>query len=355
MAREKSKLPIMVSRQNSAIRRFHSIVWGGRLFLSTRSYSSHLNGQRYFLVSPTEIQTLLHSIRTGAAKPLARGITIVENDLEGAEELLTSLQHTATPKLIGITGPPGAGKSTLVNALLQEWTTAGKKVAVIAVDPSSPFHFGSLLGDRIRMSRFYNHPQVFIRSLASRGALGGLHPRIFEIADLVKEAGFDLIIIETVGVGQSEVEIAGIADCTIVALVPEAGDTIQTMKAGLLEIADVFVVNKADRPESDKLYQNLRILAHERAGGPDETPVLKTDASTGEGVAALAKEIETRLKRKQERSDRQEHLLLEKSFRLIQAAKMEKLPKAVLAKALHEALAKDDFNIYAFTRQMAAS
>lgn len=205
---------------------------------------------------PSDIQSLLQRIRTGEAGALARAITIVENDLEGAQELLTSLQHTATPKLVGITGPPGAGKSTLVNALLPEWTNAGKKVAVIAVDPSSPFHFGSLLGDRIRMSRFYNHPQVFIRSLASRGALGGLHPRIFEITDVVKEAGFDLIIIETVGVGQSEVEIAGIADCTVVTLVPEAGDMIQTMKAGLLEIADLFVVNKADRPEADKLYQH---------------------------------------------------------------------------------------------------
>jgi LAO/AO transport system kinase len=306
-------------------------------------------------VSPAEIQSLLDSIRTGETKALARGITIVENNLDGAHELLTSLQHTAAPRLVGITGPPGAGKSTLVNALLQEWTNEGKKIAVIAVDPSSPFHFGSLLGDRIRMSRFYNHPQVFIRSLASRGALGGLHPRIFEITDVVKEAGFDLIIIETVGVGQSEVEIAGIADRTVVTLVPEAGDTIQTMKAGLLEIADLFVVNKADRPEADKLYQNLRILAHERAHEAGETPVLMTVASTGQGVAELAKAIAEQLNKQSSRSERQEHLLLEKSFRLIQAARMNRLPKAVLAKALHQALAKGNFNIYAFAQHMAAS
>ncbi len=304
---------------------------------------------------PAEIQELLQAIRAGTPRALARGITVVENDLEGAHELLTSLRLTAAPKLVGITGPPGAGKSTLVNALLGEWTAAGKKVAVIAVDPSSPFHFGSLLGDRIRMARFYDHPQVFIRSLASRGALGGLHPRIFEITDVVKEAGFDLIIIETVGVGQSEVEIAGIADCTVVTLVPEAGDTIQTMKAGLLEIADLFVVNKVDRPDADKLFQNLRILAHERAGMGRETPVLKTAASNGEGIAALAVAIETSLAQDAGSSMRQEQLLLEKAFRLIQSARMAYLPKAKLAAALREALPQEGFNIYSFAQRMGAS
>jgi LAO/AO transport system kinase len=243
----------------------------------------------------------------------------------------------------------------LVNALLHEWTSKGKKVAVIAVDPSSPFHFGSLLGDRIRMARFYNHPQVFIRSLASRGALGGLHPRIFEITDVVKEAGFDLIIIETVGVGQSEVEIAGIADCTVVTLVPEAGDTIQTMKAGLLEIADVFVVNKADRPEADKLYQNLRILAHERAGKETETPVLKTVANDGTGVKDLAAAIEDQLWALQGHSSRQHYLLLEKLYRLIQSARMRKLSRETLSSIMQEAMKKEGFNIYAFAAQMAGS
>lgn len=305
---------------------------------------------------PSDIQSLLQAIRNGATKAVARGITIVENSLEGSQELLTSLQHTTIPKLVGITGPPGAGKSTLVNALLEEWTSAGKKIAVIAVDPSSPFHFGALLGDRIRMSRFYNHPQVFIRSLASRGALGGLHPHIFEITDVVKEAGFDIVIVETVGVGQSEVEVAGIADCTVVALVPEAGDTIQTMKAGLLEIADVFVVNKADRPEADKLYQNLRILTHERtATSADETPVLKTTASAGEGVTALAAAIEGQLSQKRRRTERQTHLLLEKTYKLIQNMRMADISKDKLAIALGEALPEESFNIYAFARQMAAA
>ncbi|HMP94930.1 MAG TPA: ATP/GTP-binding protein, partial [Phnomibacter sp.] len=168
----------------------------------------------------------------------------MENEVEGWQAFLQSLPPTQVP-VLGITGPPGAGKSTLTDALIQHWVGAGKKVGVLCIDPSSPFHLGALLGDRIRMSRWYSHPQVFIRSLASRGSLGGLHPQILPLADVMKAAGFNLVIIETVGVGQSEVDIAGLANCTVVVLVPEAGDDIQTMKAGLMEIADLFVVNKA--------------------------------------------------------------------------------------------------------------
>src|SRR5205085_8969185 len=149
---------------------------------------------------------------------------------------LQSLTPSST-KIIGITGPPGAGKSTLVDALIGEMVQQQKKVGVLCVDPSSPFNLGALLGDRIRMSEWYDHPNVFIRSLATRGSLGGLHPKIIEITDLTRAAPFDYIIVETVGVGQSEIEIAGLADCTIVTLVPEAGDAVQTMKAGLMEIA----------------------------------------------------------------------------------------------------------------------
>ena len=301
----------------------------------------------------SDIQNLLLSIRSGNPNALARGITLVENGLAGSQELLTSLEQTTAARIVGVTGPPGAGKSTLVNALLAEWTDAGKRIAVIAVDPSSPFHFGSLLGDRIRMARFYNNPLVFIRSLATRGSLGGLHPRIFEISDVVKEAGFDIIVIETVGVGQSEVEIAGLADCTVVTLVPEAGDIIQTMKAGLLEVADIFVVNKADRPEADKLYQSLRVLAHERAVGEHETPVIQTVASNGQGITELSAAIDGHLNSTTKRSARHQHLLLEKAFRLIQGERMNGLSRSALAVALQNAIDKKGFNIYTFAKAVA--
>ena len=176
-------------------------------------------------------QQLLQQIIEGNTKALARCISLVENEAEGYEEFLQQLPQNNSTKIIGITGPPGAGKSTLTDALIGELVKDGK-VGVLCVDPSSPFNFGSLLGDRIRMSEWYNNPNVFIRSLATRGSLGGLHPRIMEIADVMKAACFDHIIIETVGVGQSEVEIAGLADITVVVLVPEGGDVIQTMKAG---------------------------------------------------------------------------------------------------------------------------
>jgi LAO/AO transport system kinase len=179
-------------------------------------------------------------------KSIARCISMIENETEGGASLLAALPMEVSAKIVGITGPPGAGKSTLTDGLIGEFVREGKKVAVLCVDPSSPFHFGALLGDRIRMSNWYTHPQVYIRSFASRGSLGGLHPRLIEITDFLCRLAFDLIIVETVGVGQSEVEIAGLADCTVVVLVPEAGDEVQTMKAGLMEIADIFVINKAD-------------------------------------------------------------------------------------------------------------
>ena len=170
----------------------------------------------------SNIKLLHEQLKAGDFLALARSITIVENELDDYASLLLHLHENRHARVVGITGPPGAGKSTLVNALLSHWLKENKKIAVIAVDPSSPFNYGALLGDRIRMSEYYTNPNIYIRSLATRGALGGLSAKIIEITDLVKEAPFDLILVETVGVGQSEVEIAGLADCTIVALVPEA-------------------------------------------------------------------------------------------------------------------------------------
>lgn len=296
------------------------------------------------------IKQLLAEIQTGDVKALARGITLLENELPGYEDLLLQLSHTQTARVIGITGPPGAGKSTLTNALLHHWVDAGKKIAVIAVDPSSPFNYGAILGDRIRMSDFYTNPNVYIRSLATRGALGGLNPKIIEITDLVKNAPYDLVIVETVGVGQSEVEIAGLADCTIVALVPEAGDEVQTLKAGIMEIANIFVVNKADRESAETLYRNLRIMVHEKAADGKEIPVVKTVATAQQGIEDLAGAIETYLAEHNELPAKRLHLLTEKSWQIIQAKRMKDIDRKKLSEALAGALQQPAFNLYAFTR-----
>lgn len=292
----------------------------------------------------------LEKIANGDPRALARAITMVENKLPGWQSLLEALP-SGKAKIVGITGPPGAGKSTLVNALLAHWLANGKKVAVLAVDPSSPFNLGALLGDRIRMNEFYTHPRAFIRSLASRGALGGLSNAILEITDLVKAADFDFVIVETVGIGQSEVEIAALADCTVLALVPEAGDVVQTMKAGVMEVADVFVINKADRAGSEALYKTLLRLVHEHAA---RTPVLKTVATSGEGVAALAQAIEAELAHAGY-SEKRIWLLTEKCWRLIQDKRMADLDKQALAARLATAATEEGFNLYGFARGITNS
>jgi LAO/AO transport system kinase len=308
-----------------------------------------LNGQKHNLVQ-SKIKQLHEQIRAGNFLALARGITIVENEIDGYESLLLHLHENRHARVIGVTGPPGAGKSTLVNALLTHWLKENKKIAVIAVDPSSPFNYGALLGDRIRMSGYYTNPNIFIRSLATRGALGGLSAKIIEITDLVKDAPFDLVLVETVGVGQSEVEIAGLADCTIVALVPEAGDEVQTFKAGIMEIANIFVVNKADRPDAEGLYGNLRIMAHEKANEAGETPVIKTIATQDDGIAELADAITGFLDHQKQLPEKRLHLLTEKCWQLIQAQRMKNVDHNQLKNEMAMAITKEDFNLYGFTK-----
>jgi len=243
-------------------------------------------------------------VLSGDRKAVARAISLVEDGVpEGATLLDALYPRTGRAARVGITGPPGAGKSTLTSALTERLREAGRTVGIVCVDPTSPFSGGALLGDRIRMTKVSTNTGVFIRSMASRGALGGISRTTGEALDVLDASGKDVLLVETVGVGQSEVEIAGTADTVVVVLSPEAGDSVQTMKAGLMEIAHIFVVNKADREGADRMVRALDAMlelgpsAHASGGagalgGPWAPPVLKTSAASGEGVPELLQAID---------------------------------------------------------------
>ena len=292
-------------------------------------------------------QDLLLQIQAGDFKSLARCISLVENEVAGYETFMQSLPTHYSNNIIGITGPPGAGKSTLTDALISCIVADGKSVAVLCIDPSSPFHFGAVLGDRIRMSEWYNNPKVYIRSLASRGSMGGLHPKILEICELVKTAAFDYIIIETVGVGQSEIEIAGLADITMVVLVPESGDEIQTMKAGLMEIADIFVVNKSDRPGADAFVRNLRQMLAPVFQQEKEIPIVQTVAADKTGIDTL---YQAMLSIESNSGDsRKNWLLAQKAYYLIAQKRMKDVDIEHIKSIIKEAAGK--INLYQLVQQ----
>ena len=291
------------------------------------------------------------NLALGHERAIARAISLVENQHPGALELLEQLQGR-TP-IIGITGPPGAGKSSLVNALALHWSAQNLRTAIVAVDPSSPFNLGSLLGDRLRMPGLFLDPKVYIRSVSARGSLGGLCASIIEICDVLKQARFDHIIVETVGVGQSEIEIAGIADTTVVVTVPESGDEVQTLKSGIMEIADIFVVNKSDREGADAFANHLKKLAHYRMGdGAWEAPVVKTVAMEGTGIQALSEAIISH-QTQGISNQRKLHLLAEKAYRLIQRNRMQDISLSDLRNQIAENQTTEEFNLYRFTKKFA--
>ena len=292
--------------------------------------------------------SLVQRVLRGDDVATARVLRLIDDGAPEAKEILKQLYpHTGKAHIIGITGAPGAGKSTLVSKLIGYYRKRGSKVGIIAVDPTSPFTGGAILGDRIRMQEHGTDSEVFIRSVATRGHLGGLSKSAWEMVKVLDAMGKDKIIVETVGVGQDEVEIISLAHTSVVVLVPGLGDDIQAIKAGILEIADIFVVNKADRPETQKLVRDIEVML-EMAGLKEKTwvpPIIKTIATRGKGIEELAIEIERhfnylketgklqeklKAQRKKELENIMQDMIREKIFSSIAPEKWDKIIKEII-------------------------
>jgi LAO/AO transport system kinase len=253
-----------------------------------------VNGQEKTTSSNGHIQELVRRIRLGEVRALSRAISTVEDRTKGSTELLKALfPYSGNALLLGLTGAPGAGKSTLVDQVAREYRKQGKAIGIVAVDPTSPFSGGAILGDRIRMQSHHADTGIYIRSMATRGSLGGLASTTADVATVLDASGRDLVMIETVGVGQDEVDIVRLADVTIVVLVPGMGDDVQTIKAGIMEIADIFVINKSDREGAERVEREIRAMQSLTTRNDDWTPpIVKTVASEGIGITELLAAID---------------------------------------------------------------
>ena len=280
-----------------------------------------------------DLQSWIERLRSGDPRALARAISSVENrSPESAELLKAVFPHSGKARILGLTGAPGAGKSTLVDQLAKHYRREGKTLGIIAVDPTSPYTGGAILGDRIRMQDHYADPGIYIRSMATRGSLGGLARTTADVATVLDASGRDLILIETVGVGQDEVDIVRLADITVVILVPGMGDDVQTIKAGIMEIADIFVINKSDREGAERVEREVRVMQSLASRHDGWTPpIVKTVASEGKGVDELAAAVagyEAYLKR--------ENLALKRNIHNWQERLVEMLRDAMLERARSE-------------------
>jgi len=273
-----------------------------------------------------EADDLVRRLLSGERRALARVISLVENGAANGRQALAALSpHTGRAHVVGITGSSGSGKSTLTGGLALEFRRRGRTVGIVAVDPTSPFTHGALLGDRIRMQELTRDPEVFVRSMATRGELGGLAPMTAEVVAVLDAAGKEVVLVETVGAGQDEVEIASAAETTVVVLTPASGDEVQAMKAGIMEVADILVVNKADLPGADALMAHLHAMAALASRGRLETPVLRTVATKGEGVTEVAEAIE-------------EHRRLLEASGEVEQQRLERARRQVLALVRHQLL-----------------